>query len=453
MSTIKDNNFKTIAEPATGKHETKQTEVGSVFVSNYPPYSFWQKGNDAAIEKALHSPPKPDAPLGLYMHIPFCRKRCKFCYFKVYTDKNSRDIQGYLDALAREIEIYSEMPAIADRSLKFVYFGGGTPSYISARHLQALVERVNAAIPWQGAKEVAFECEPGTLTRTKLEAIKTIGVTRLSLGVENFSDYILQENGRAHVSKEIYRVLPWIKELQFEQLNIDLISGMVGETWESWRTTVEKSIEVEPDSVTIYQMELPFNTVYSQRYLGGESGIEIADWELKRDWHDYAIDRLSEAGYEISSAYTMVKKARNKVEFVYRDSVWQGCDMIGAGVASFGEMNGLHLQNTASWDEYISTLQNGKLPLNRSLRPTPEERLTREMILQLKLGRLKTDYFRKKFDVDILEKFARQYKALRDEGWLDFSEREIVLTRAGLLRVDALLPRFYDPKYRNARYT
>ena len=103
-------------------------------------------------------------------------------------------------------------------------------------------------MPWDSAEEVAFECEPGTLTQGKLEAIKEIGVTRLSLGVENLNDDILAENGRAHLSKEVYRVMPWIDALDFDQVNIDLIAGMVGETWDSWRDTVQRTIDLNPDS-------------------------------------------------------------------------------------------------------------------------------------------------------------------------------------------------------------
>ncbi len=442
----------TIAEPATGRGETKSTEVGSVFVSNYPPYSFWKQDTTGQADRVLNAPPDPNATLGLYLHIPFCRKRCKFCYFRVYTDKNASQIETYLNALATEIETYSKKPAVAGRDLKFIYFGGGTPSYIAAKHLKALVERVKAALPWETAQEVAFECEPGTLTQTKLQTIREIGVTRLSLGIENFDDDILRENGRAHVTKEIYRVMPWIRELDFEQLNIDLISGMVGETWETWRTSVDKTIELDPDSVTIYQMELPFNTVYSQTHLKGESPIKIADWKLKREWHDYAIDRLLEAGYEVSSAYTMVKKG-TKHPFVYRDSVWEGSDMLGTGVASFGHMSGTHIQNTANWDEYLGKLENGQLPLKRAFVTTPEERLARETLLQLKRGSLNPAYFAEKFNVDVLDRFKVEFSQLRDEGWLASNGSSVQLNRQGLLRVDQLLPVFYAPKYRNSRYT
>ncbi len=438
-------------EPATTRMDSKETEVGSVFVSNYPPYSFWKKETVLEARKALNSPPASEATLGLYLHIPFCRKRCKFCYFRVYTDKNSSEIQTYLNALVKEVELYSEMPSVVGRPLEFVYFGGGTPSYISARHLKALVRSVKSAISWDSAKEVAFECEPGTLTQTKLEAIKEIGVTRLSLGVENLNDEILKENGRAHLTKEVYRVMPWIHALEFKQLNVDLIAGMVGETWETWQETVQKTIDLDVDSITVYQMELPFNTVYSKDILGG-SDLFVADWKTKREWHNYAFEQFAAAGYEMSSAYTMVKKGKPG-KFVYRDAVWHGSDMIGAGVASFSHMSGVHFQNAASWGEYLGSLNAGKLPLDRAFSTTRQERLTREMILQLKLGEIDTAYFQKKFDEDILDVFGWTYERLRNEGMLTFDKDGVKLTRKGLLRVDGLLPEFYAPKYQNARYT
>ena len=107
------------------------TEVGNYFVSNYPPFSQWKPELVGEVLTALDQPPRVNDPLGLYIHIPFCRKRCKFCYFKVYTDKNASEIEVYLDALIKENELYSRMPAFQGRQLRFAYFGGGTPSYIS----------------------------------------------------------------------------------------------------------------------------------------------------------------------------------------------------------------------------------------------------------------------------------------------------------------------------------
>jgi oxygen-independent coproporphyrinogen-3 oxidase len=443
-------------EPATASPASpppKTTEVGSVFVANYPPFSAWRPENLPAVHAVLDSPPAPGATIGLYLHIPFCRKRCKFCYFRVYTDKASGEIGSYLDALASEVELYAAKAAVTGRPLKFVYFGGGTPSYLSVRQLEGLVARLQAALPWTGAEEVTFECEPGTLTRSKVEAIRAMGVTRLSLGIENFDDDILRENGRAHVSTEIYRVLPWIAEMGFDQLNIDLIAGMVGETWETWRETVRKTIEIAPDSVTVYQMELPYNTVYSQDLLGGGLDRPLADWPTKRAWHGYAFAELAAAGYVLSSAYTMVKPKGPSSRFVYRDSVWHGSDMVGAGVASFSHLSGVHFQNLAGWSEYLGALAARRLPLSRGLAITDRERLTREMILQLKLGTLAVPYFREKFGVDVLAEFAPAWTELEEEGKLRRGTGEVTLTPAGLLEVDRLLPYFYDQRYRNTRYT
>jgi len=444
-----------LSEPSTtaAPPVPQETEVGSVFVSNYPPFSVWSPAELPKVHAALDAPPLPGTPLGLYLHIPFCRKRCKFCYFRVYTGKDSTEIGAYLDALATEVELYAERPAVAGRPLRFVYFGGGTPSYVSVRQLTALVSRVQAALPWTGAQEITFECEPGTLTQSKLAAIRGIGVTRLSLGVESFDDEILRENGRAHVSTEIWRVLPWIRELAFDQLNVDLIAGMVGETWETWRATVEKTLAVAPDSVTIYQMELPYNTLYSQSVLGGSLGRPLPDWATKRAWQDYAFSALEAAGYVLSSAYTMVKPKGSSSSFVYRDSVWHGSDMLGTGVASFSHLSGVHFQNVAEWSEYLAALAARRLPLGRGLAVTAGERLTRELILQLKLGTLRAAYFRDKFGVDVLRGLAPVWRRLEADGMLRVESDAVALTRAGLLQVDRLLPSFYDDRYRNARYT
>lgn len=425
----------------------EKTEVGSYFISNYPPFSAWQKDHTPRARAVLDRAPDPETPLGLYLHIPFCRKRCKFCYFRVYTDKNSQEVERYVAALTREVELYARLPALAGRPLKFAYFGGGTPSFLSEKQLLGLVERLRASVSWDGAEEVTFECEPGTLTERKLGVIRDIGVTRLSLGIENTKDAILEENGRAHRSEEVFRAYDWARRAGFAQINVDLIAGMIGETWDNWRDCVSKTLALSPDSLTIYQMELPWNAVYSR----GIATIEVADWQTKRAWVDYAFSEFEARGYHISSAYTVVREPTTR--FVYRDAVWHGADMVGTGVASFSHLQGVHYQNLDDFEEYALALDAGRLPLGRAMEPQRHELLTREVILQLKLGRLDSSYFRAKFGVDIRAEFQQAFASLQAEGWLDEAEVEITLTRAGLLRVDGLLERFFDRKYRGIRYT
>ncbi len=432
------------------KLEPDDTGVGSYFIANYPPFSFWKSEDIRAAEEALDRE-ATGVPLGLYLHVPFCRKRCKFCYFRVYTDKNSRDVEAYLGAVTTEVELLSRRKAL-ERPLRFVYFGGGTPSFLSAAQIESLVGGLTRSLSWDSAEEVTFECEPGTLSRSKVKTLAGIGVTRLSLGIENFDDGVLQENGRAHLSGEIYRSWEWIEEAGFPAVNVDLIAGMVGETDENWERCLSKTLELTPDSVTIYQMELPFNTVYSREMLDGNGGSKVATWSQKREWVRQAFARLQEAGYQVSSGYTLVRDPE-RTKFVYRDALWRGADMVGVGVASFSHVSPVHYQNLDRFEEYLEVLAQGRLPLSRALSVSDSERLIRELILQMKLGRIDASYFREKFGASILDDFAAPLSALRDQGYLDWKKDRIELTSEGLLRVDSLLPGFFLPQHRGARYT
>ncbi len=432
-----------------------EPDVGSYFVANYPPFSVWTA--EAVGEHALPAldAPGTDVPLGLYLHIPFCRKRCHFCYFRVYTDKNAQQVAEYLDLIGREWELLRARQALAGRTVDFVYFGGGTPSFLSTTQLRTLVARLTEATPWTDAEEITFECEPGTLTEAKLQVIRDLGVTRLSLGVENFSDRLLELNGRAHRSAEIARAYAFARGLGFPQINIDLIAGMLGETEENWQACIARTIELDPDSVTIYQMELPFNTTISADLIHGSHRFEerVASWDTRRRWVREAFDALVAAGYTIGSAYTAVKDPA-RTRFVYRDRLWQGADLAALGVASFGHVSGVHMQNVDRWETYAEALSRGELPLGRAYRPTADERLIRELVLQLKKGAIEPGYFARKFGVDVRDRFADAWRALDADGFLaGASPDRVALTREGLLRVDMLLRRFFKPEHLGVRYT
>jgi oxygen-independent coproporphyrinogen-3 oxidase len=432
----------------------EQTEVGSYFVATYPPFSVWTSAAVASeAMPALHRPPAAGVPLGMYLHIPFCRKRCHFCYFRVYTDRNAQEVNGYLDVLAREAALYTDLPSVAGRPLNFVYFGGGTPSFLSTKQLDGLVTRLTARMPWSAAEEVTFECEPGTLTGSKLEMIRGIGVTRLSLGIENFDDGILEVNGRAHRSAEIYRAYEQARALDFPQINVDLIAGMVGESDENWTRCVERTLALQPDSVTIYQMELPYNTTISGNLLKNTGRFDpVATWSTKRRWVREAFEALLAAGYHTRSAYTVVRDPAAR--FIYTDRLWQGADMMGLGVASFGHVNGVHVQNQDTWETYAAAVDRGEIPLSRAYRPTDEERLIRELVLQLKRGSIKPSYFKDKYRVDILDRFRAPLASLVEGGFLEPpGDDRVALTTEGLLRVDALLKRFFKPEHSGIRYT
>jgi oxygen-independent coproporphyrinogen-3 oxidase len=437
----------------TISHLPQETTAGSYFVSNYPPYAYWDAQHVGEARAALERPPRPDAPLGIYVHIPFCRKRCHFCYFKVYTGKDSTEVDHYLDAVVRELKLYAGKPFIGGRKPSFIYFGGGTPSFISTKQLSRIVDAMRELLAWDQAQEITFECEPGTITEGKLHILRDMGVTRLSLGIENFSEPILLANGRAHGAEEIDRAYKFARNIGFPQINIDLIAGMVGETEENWRECVRKTIAMVPDSVTIYQMEVPYNTtIFKEMRVLGQDVAPVAGWPIKRAWVDYAFAEMEKAGYTVASAYTVVRDP-SRSRFLYRDLLWTGADMVGLGVASFSHVNGTHYQNEHDWDPYIEAVHRGEIPIYRALTPSDEERMIREFILQMKLGRVRRQYFEQKFGVDVSRRFAEPLRDLQQHGFLQTDAETLRLSRDGLLQVDRLLHEFFLPQHRGGRYS
>jgi oxygen-independent coproporphyrinogen-3 oxidase len=445
----------TIAPPpkSAGPPMQRETTAGNYFVANYPPFAFWKQEHLPDFLAALERPPaRPDTPLGLYTHIPFCRKRCHFCYFRVYTDKNAEDIRGYLDALLRELAVYAAKPVLGGRRPRFIYFGGGTPSYLSPDQLRFLTDGLKRLLPWDEAEEITFEAEPGTLTDHKLRAIREMGVTRLSLGLEHFDDHILEVNGRAHRSREIARAYAYAREIGFPQINIDLIAGMVEETEEKWREAVARAVALEPDSVTIYQMEVPYNTgIYRQMKAAGRLVAPVADWDTKRRWVDYAYGEFERAGYTVTSTTTVVKDPA-RVKFQYRQGLFSGADLLSIGVASFGHLQGIHCQNQHDFQPYLEAVDAGRLPLYRAYVVPEDERYLREFMLQLKLGSVSAEAFTRKFGRDPREQFAAPLATLRDWGFLTNGGDRLGLTRDGLLQVDRLLHEFFKPEHRTGRY-
>jgi oxygen-independent coproporphyrinogen-3 oxidase len=215
---------------------------------------------------------------------------------------------------------------------------------------------------------------------------------------------------------------------------------------------VRQAIELAPDSVTIYQMEIPYNTqIYQEMKAQGRLTAPVADWETKRGWVRYAFAELEKAGYTVASGYAAVKDPE-RTRFVYRDSLWQGADLIGLGVASFSHVGGTHFQNEHDFEPYVARLREGMLPLYRALTPTAEERMIREVVLQFKLGRISRAYFERKFGVDVLARFAEPLALLKSRGALSIEGDCLRLSRDGLLQVDRLVHEFFLPEHRTARY-
>lgn len=430
--------------------EASETRAGNYFVSNYPPYSCWKPEHVPAFLEALDRP-AAEPGLSLYVHLPFCRQRCSYCYFRVYPQRNPEDIEAYLDAVLREINLYTRKPLLTGRKLGNAYFGGGSPSILSPEQIQRLFEGLRKALSWQDVKECTFECEPGTVTQEKLAALKAAGVTRLSLGFQSLNEELLKTVGRIGSEKDCREAYALARASGFDQLNVDLLAGLPNESEESWRETVAKTASLRPDCISIYQLELTHNSrLFASLPLHPE--WRLPDWEQKRRWVAQAFRALEEAGYTVCSGYMAVLKPETwRFEYTV-ENFWHGRELLALGESSFGYLNHFHYQNVDNFGAYLAAVHANKLPVRRALPLRPEDRLHREVILQMKTGRLDAGYFSKKFGVDLWAYFQEPFEALRHEGLLSYDGKTVQLTREALLKVDTLLPAFFLPEHIVDRY-
>ena len=430
---------------------TDEPVAGNYFVAAYPPFSAWSGAQVPAFHEAL-AQAAPAAPIGLYVHLPFCPEKCDFCCLLSYIAQPAAVVDRYLEAVMREMALNSKWPGVKGRPVSFVYFGGGTPSTLSSAQVRRLGDGLRRALAWDGIEEVAFECAPRSVRREFLETLRDIGVTRLSMGVQSFDNELLRLNGRVHLAEDVARAYSLIREADFGWVNLDLMCGLMGETEEKWRESVRRVIELGPDSVTIYQTEIPHNTKLYRNLKAGALPAAPIPWDVKRARLDEGFRELERAGYAVVSAYNAVKDPRRH-GFLYRDFLWRGADMLGLGVAAFGYFGGVHYQNNSTLEKYLAAVERGELPVKRAFQLSPRDRLVREFVLQLKLGEVPIAPFRERFGVDIAKEFAEPLREFAAEGWLTFTGDAVRLTRQGLLRVDRLLPRFYDPRFQEVRYT
>lgn len=440
----------TATDPPTLQAQAQEPVEGNYFVAAYPPFSAWESSQVPSLHEALAESALA-TPLGLYIHPPFCQKKCDYCYYLSYIAQPGAVVDRYLDAVAREMALYSEHPGVMGRSVSFAYFGGGTPSTLSSAQARRLGDGLRRALSWDNIEEVTYECAPRSVRREFLETLRAMGVSRVSMGVQSFDNELLRLNGRVHLAEDVSRAYSLIRDVDFGCVNLDLMCGLMGETEEKWIESVHRVIELGPDSVTIYQTEIPHNT---QLYRDLKSGVLPAapiSWEIKRARLDTGFRELERAGYTVVSAYNAVKDLRHH-RFLYQDCLWRGADMLGLGVASFGYFGGVHFQNEVTLEKYEAAVERGELPTKRAFKLSPHDQMVREFVLQLKLGAVPVAPFRDRLGVDIAREFAEPLRECVLDGWLTVSDEAVRLTPRGLLRVDRLLPRFYDSAFRDVRY-
>ena len=433
--------------------EAPEPSEGNYFVSSYPPFSCWNQEQLDKLPAAFDKPgiDAAEIPLGLYLHVPFCAERCHYCYYRSYAQPTHDQTDHYIDVLQAELTTYAQAPSVKGRLLDFAYFGGGTPSLLTVRQIQRLFDGVKKQFPFDSAREVTFECAPQSATSDRLRVLRDVGVTRISMGVQQLDDEVLRKSGRIHRVENVERAWERLEPLEFPIVNLDLMVGLVGESDESFFCSLDRIIAMGPPSVTIYLLEIPPNTPLYHALQEHQIEQPPATWDVKRDRLRRAFEQLEQSGYAIRSAYAAVRDPYI-CRFVYQDAQYHGADLLGLGVASFSYFDGTHYQNQASLDRYLQSVSEHGHARARAYGLADDERMVREFILQLKLGSVSAAYFQDKFGVNVAKYFAAPLSDGETHGWLTVDDSGVTLTREGLLRVDRLIPSFYLPRHQEKTY-
>lgn len=394
---------------------------------NYPPFRQWKKG---VITDKLEEP-----PICLYIHIPFCTQRCAFCYYKTVDLKESH-VQEYVDILCQEIKQVAEKFHLAQRPIQAVYFGGGTPTTLQENQLVQIVETLRKTFPFfEQKKQFSVEAEPLSVSPSKMRILKELGVNRLSLGVQSFNNEIIKLSGRGHDEKQAYRAIETAQKIgQGEwSINIDLLSGLAGETRETWQQSLECALKTEVESITVYKMEAFANTEVFQQGVRQEV-IELPSEELEMQFMQSAMEHFEAANYQPWSFFTYTKKPSDRSEYIFNS--WQGMEFYGLGVSAFGYLGDSLIQNTSDIDKYATMITAGELPLARGYRFTSLDRMVREVLLGMKLLRFDLAKFQQKHGFKLQSLVAETLHYLESNGFVTLSEKEIELTKKGILYGD-----------------
>jgi oxygen-independent coproporphyrinogen-3 oxidase len=241
---------------------------------------------------------------------------------------------------------------------------------------------------------------------------------------------------------DVERAIADIKQVGFDVLNLDLIVGLTGETDRTFFGSLERVLELGPESITIYQLEIPHNTPLYRSVRDGETPSDPPDWAETRRRLRRAYARVAEAGYSWRSAYTAVRDSERHA-FVYQDALYAGAELIGVGASSFGYLDGVHQQNVASLGRYVEAISTDRLPLWRGHRLSREERMVREFVLQLKLGQVDLGSLDRRFGHAMTQRFDEPLKQFEQQRLLRARDRRVSLSADGLARVDQMIPAFY----------
>lgn len=368
-------------------------------------------------------------PLGLYVHIPFCVKKCNYCDF---LSAPATDLmkERYVEALCKEIRSYQA--EAGEYELKTIYFGGGTPSVLNSVQIEMLLQAVrDTFFVDMSAAEITMEANPGTVTKERLEAYRQLGVNRLSIGVQSARDEELQLLGRIHTFSEAKQCYFWAREAGFTNISLDVISALPGQTLSDYKETLEELIALNPEHISSYSLiieeKTPFYELYSE---GKEKEGDLPDEETDRQMYAYTKKRLQEAGYE---RYEISNYAKPGFESRHNSSYWTGIPYIGAGLGASSLFTNARYHNESDLQTYLKAVQEGE-DIRRDIeRLVAAEQMEEFMMLGLRMMKgVSRAKFQRRFGCAMETVYGQALKKLERNGLITVSEDTVALTEMGI---------------------
>lgn len=363
--------------------------------------------------------------LSLYIHIPFCKAKCNYCDFNSFAGREV-DIPAYFDALKIEIEGYKEK--LQDYELRTIFIGGGTPSLVETKYIYEILDLLNNSFNIANNAEISMESNPGTLLYEKLLSYKSMGINRLSMGLQAWQERLLKSLGRIHSAEEFVENFNLAKKVGFENINVDLIFGLPSQTLKDWLKTLRKVIELQPSHISCYSLKIEDGTVMGSQLYKGE--IDAPDEALDRNMYYAAIDILGKKGYK---QYEISNFARVGYECKHNLVYWRAEQYIGIGAGAHSYINGERFNNVSIPDKYIESVLKNQNKIENVEKIDLAGQISEFIILGLRLNEgISRNKFKELFDKDIFDVYGSKIEQLFKKGLLNMDGDKLMLTSSGL---------------------
>ena len=369
-------------------------------------------------------------PTSAYVHIPFCTQICYYCDFSKVFIKN-QPVDSYLKHLLEEFRSYDI------QKLRTLYIGGGTPTALSAPQLEVLLDGLTKNLDLSALEELTIEANPGDLDADKIAVLKQSPVNRVSLGVQTFDNKMLKKIGRSHLEKDIYENIDRLKLAGFDNISIDLIYALPGQTMDQVKDNVAKAISLDIPHMSLYSLILENHTVFMNRMRRGK--LPLPKEELEAEMFEYIISELERAGfehYEISNFSKPGFESRHNLVY------WDNAEYYGRGAGASGYVDGIRYKNHGPIRHYLEAVEAGKARITEE-HLTLEEKMEEELFLGLrkKTGVSKAR-FEEKFGVSFDQRYGQVVASLTEQGLLVPDDKQIRMTKRGLFLGDTVAEKF-----------